>query len=393
MRKYDRLRYFVRDRIPDVPFVRRHISDIMEKAVLDTLITDDDVKFGEQSMHNKEEILSKYHDRLGKHIAKTDKEVEESVKTCIRYQGMSNAELNTIKTDMRFCRIAYGFLPGEYVAFSLEHKGMEDRKSYVSDQQRRMYRYKMNDILAANMFIDKSKTYSLFKEHYHRSVIAIKWPSDFKQFHRFISEHEEFVLKNAIDSLGKGVCLVKSSDIKDERLFFDDCIRKGLHVLEDRIHQSDELSAFNETSVNTVRVITVKTKKGIVVPYCILRMGRRGAFVDNSGNGGIVSCIDYSTGKLKTDGYDEKGDVYTVHPDTGTYFKGTQLPDWNKLQALSKEVAMETKKINMVGWDFAHTADGWVIVEGNDSPHIIAQQMILGGMKEIMDRLVAEVSV
>ena len=157
-----------------------------------------------------------------------------------------------------------------------------------------------------------------------------------------------------------------------------------------RIQQSEELSAFNETSVNTVRVITVKTKKGIVVPYCILRMGRRGAFVDNSGNGGVIACIDYASGKLNTDGYDEKGDIYLAHPDTGTTFKGTQLPDWDKLQALSEEVANRTKKINMVGWDFAHTPIGWVMVEGNDSPHIIAQQMILGGLKDTMDKLLQE---
>ena len=393
MRKYDRLRHFVRDRIPDVPIVRKYISDKMEKAVLATLIPEADVVFGEQSIANKAEILSKYHEKLGKHLRKTEPELETAVQTCVRYQGMDESELDKIRTDMRFCRIAYGYLPGEYVAFSLEKRNMDERRSYVSDQQRRMYRYKMNDILAANVFIDKSQTYDKYKDYYHRNVIAIRTPRDFDRFHQFVGDHEEFVLKNALDSLGKGVSLVKRAEMGDEREFFNRCIHKGIHVLEDRIQQSRELCAFNETSVNTVRVITVKTKKGIVVPYCILRMGRRGAFIDNSGNGGVIACIDYATGKLKTDGYDEKGNIYLKHPDTGTTFNGAQLPEWDKLQALSEELAVKTKKINMIGWDFAHTADGWVMVEGNDSPHIIAQQMILGGLKETMDNLLVEMGV
>ena len=66
---------------------------------------------------------------------------------------------------------------------------------------------------------------------------------------------------------------------------------------------------------------------------------------------------------------------------------GTRLPEWDKLQALSTELALKTEKINMIGWDFAYAQDGWVMVEGNDSPHIIAQQMILGGLKKTMDEL------
>ena len=392
MRKYDRLRHFVRDRIPDVPIVRRYISGKMEKMVLATLIPESEVHFGEQDLRNKEEILSRYQGKLGRHLEKTEAELEEALRSCVRYQGMDALELDRIRKDMRFCRIAYGYLPGEYVAFSLEQRNEAERRSYVSDQQRRMYRYKMNDILAANIFIDKSKTYKHYKQYYLRHVIGIRKPADFKQFHHFVSTHEEFVLKNALDSLGKSVSLVKRADLGDEHKFFNACIRKGIHVLEERIEQSRELSAFNESSVNTVRVITVKTRQGIVVPYCILRMGRKGAFVDNSGNGGVIACIDYATGKLKTEGYDEKGNVYSAHPDTEMPFKGTQLPEWDKLQALSEEVAQKTKKINMVGWDFAHTPKGWVMVEGNDSPHIIAQQMILGGLKKTMDELLNQMS-
>lgn len=391
MRKYSRLRHFVRDKIPNIPVVRKHLSNKMEKAVLATIIPEEDIVFGEQSAQNKEAILSKYSSKLGKHLEKTEEELAEAVKTCVRYQDLGETELNVIRNDMRFCRIAYGFLPGEYVAFSLEKRSMEERKTYVSDQQRRIYRYKMNDILAANLFVNKSNTYEKYKAYYHRQVITIKKPSDFAVFQKFVAEHEEFVLKNALDSLGKGVSLVKKPDIKDERAFFNSCIHKGIHVLEERIQQSSALSAFNDTSVNTLRIITVKTKKEILAPYCILRMGRKGAFVDNGGNGGIIACFDYQTGIITTDGYDEKGRIFEAHPDTGTVYKGYQLPDWDALKTICTEVANQCSNINMIGWDFAHTDIGWVMVEGNDSPHLIGQQMILGGFKPVMDELLKKI--
>lgn len=387
MRKYARIRKFVRDLIPDIPVVRYYLSAKMEKRVRDTLISEADVIWGEQNSANKKEILAKYREKLGNHIGKIQKQIEEALATGIKYQGLSNDELENIKRDMQFCYIAYGFLPGEYEAFGLENKGIEERKTYVADQQRRIYRYKMNDILAANLFIDKGKTYEIYKPYFHRSVISISKPSDFDKFHRFVNEHDEFVLKNAIDSLGKGVSLVKSSEIEDERAFFQACIRKGTHVLEERIVQSEFMAAFNESSVNTVRAISFVTKNDIVVPYCILRMGRAGSFVDNGGNGGVIACIDYETGRIITDGYDECGNVYQAHPDTGTVFQGYQLPDWAALKTMCTEVALKVSKFKMIGWDFAHTADGWVMVEGNDSPHLIGQQMILGGLKETMDDL------
>ena len=126
MRKFDKLRYFVRDRLPDVPFVRKLISDKMEKAVLATLIPDEDVLYGEQSHQNKGIILSKYHSKLDGFLSKTEDELEEAVKTCVRYQSLSADELDAIRNDMRFCRIAYGFvvgIPGSGINISAAHFG------------------------------------------------------------------------------------------------------------------------------------------------------------------------------------------------------------------------------------------------------------------------------
>ena len=388
MRKYDRIRKVVRDMIPDIPFIRKYLTRKLENSIKATMIPEEDVVQGE--LGSKQAILDKYNSALGKHVLKIEEQIEQALMTGVNYQGLEPADLEEIRTDMRFCYIAYGFIPGEYEAFGLESKGMDERKTYVSEQQRRLYRCKTNDILASNLFIDKSKTYKKYAKYYHRDVISISNPLHYKKFHKFLETHDLFVLKNSIDSLGKGVRLVKTRKIKDEKRFFISCIRKGTHLLEEVIKQSAYLSAFNESSVNTVRAISFNTNKGIIVPYCTLRMGRAGSFVDNSGNGGVIACIDYETGRIITDGYDEKGLVFKQHPDTGVTFMNYQMPQWEELKKLCKDVALQTSKIRMIGWDFAHTDKGWVVVEGNDSPHIIAQQMILGGFKDVMEEMVKE---
>mgnify|MGYP000503160321 FL=1 len=47
---------------------------------------------------------------------------------------------------MLFCRLAYGFIPSEYVGFELENKSPEQRKEFVSDIDTNVFGYSVNDI-------------------------------------------------------------------------------------------------------------------------------------------------------------------------------------------------------------------------------------------------------
>lgn len=390
MRRFDKIRVLVRDVIPDIPVISNILSTQLAKRIESTLISGEEVRIGEFDVGKKREIVRKYQKKKGRVFENIDQQIESVISTGNGYKELNKEEANEIRTDMRFCYIAYGFLPGEYGAFGLESKGYEERKSFISDKERRMYRCKVNDILAANMFLDKGRTYDNYKEYYHRIVISISNPFHYKRFASFIDSHSEFVLKNAIDSLGKSVWLIKSLDIVDKKKFFYHYIKKGKFILEERIIQSKYMAVLNESSVNTVRPISYSTKNGIVVPYCILRVGRKGSFVDNGGSGGIIACIDFDSGVVITDGYDESGNIFEAHPDSGTVFKGYKLPEHESLKAICIECAAKSKKIKLIGWDFAHTKDGWIIVEGNENPHIIGQQMIMGGMKEVIESVIKE---
>ncbi|MNI70256.1 hypothetical protein D3C73_1260580 [compost metagenome] len=87
---------------------------------------------------------------------------------------------------------------------------------------------------------------------------------------------------------------------------------------------------------------------------------------DNFGQGGIVAEIDLETGVVKSLGKNKKMDVYLRHPLTNYLFTGFQIPKWNEVIALVKNIAKEIETMRYVGWDVAITNDYVEVIEGNN---------------------------
>lgn len=377
--------------LPDKPIFRKLASAMKIRIAYRYAIGEKEIHAGENKAQEKTRIVKKYCKKWER-AAKKQKDLIDELFNEIPYYSRPGVDLKKIREDILFCFFAYGFTPTEYFSFRLAEKNENERKNFVSSRLRMKYRCKMNDILQAYKFNDKTETYKLFKKYYQRDAIAIESPQDFRKFQEFVRRHPIFVKKQVYEAQGNSVELINIQKCgKNAKELFGCLIENGKHILEERIIQSKDLAAFNESSVNTVRCITFNTKSGIRSPYCTIRTGRPGAFVDNGGAGGIQACVDFSTGKIITDGFDEIGGIFTEHPASGTKFKGYQLPDWKQLQNLVKEAASYVPLIKFIGWDLAHTSKGWVIVEGNENCYIIAKQMIDDkGIKDEFDTLMQD---
>ena len=160
-------------------------------------------------------------------------------------------------------------------------------------------------------------------------------------------------------------------------------------VIEERIRQSSEMAAFHPGSINTVRVTCFACKDGRHITASVFRTGRGQSVVDNVGAGGIAAEIDVSSGIVVSCGLDENLGTYEKHPDTGTEFRGFRLPDWaGALDYVGKLMAL-VPECKCVGWDLAHTDDGWTVVEGNPFPSLTITQMSNGvGLTKEFERLV-----
>ena len=284
---------------------------------------------------------------------------------------------NTIQTDILFCRLAYGFIPSEYIAFDFVDKKPDERRQFCSDLDTNVFGYTVNNIVEVQKILNKASSANKYQKLLKRDYLIISNKTEFESFHSFVSNHQVFVKKKVFSSMGKGVELIDIKDIANsEADYFEKLISSGTWLLEERVIQRKEMGCFNESSVNTVRCMTFKTRDGIVVPYCFMRTGRNGAFVDNGGSGGLLMGIDVTNGVVDTDALDEYGVKYETHPDSGIAFKGFVIPEWGELLAICKNAAEKEKDMGYLSWDMAYCDQGWVVIEVNEVGQFIGPQMV-----------------
>ena len=163
---------------------------------------------------------------------------------------------------------------------------------------------------------------------------------------------------------------------------YEDLMSKKKMICEECIIQHPAIAAFNSSSVNTVRVLTIVDSKDGEAEchhvYAGFRMGR-GKSVDNFHSGGIIASVDTATGITCMDAIDLAGNHYPIHPLSGLNTEGFQLPNWDKVLEITEKAALrlaslKTGGAGMVGWDVAITQEGACLVEGNSEPsHTIIQ--------------------
>lgn len=289
-------------------------------------------------------------------------------------------------SDMIFCYRAYGVTPNEYLLFEYWKKKPDERKAFITDLNRYEYYYWMNDPYIEKILFDKYKTWEKYKKYMGRDMLKVTKNSEEKDITEFISKHLKFVMKPLDLSRGEGVQAYQFDGTNMRNLL--ETIRNVKQcILEEIIVQTMEMKALHPESVNTVRCPTVYTQNGGVIFHPVLRMGRGGSFVDNAAAGGIIANIDAETGIVISDGVDENGNHYEIHPDTKVKIKGFQIPKWNELIQFANDISSVMPEVRYVGWDMVLTDNGWVMIEGNCHGQFLCEYVDQVGRKAEMDEL------
>ena len=377
----------IKDQLKKNPIVKSYKAEQrLKQYVYDLLLPQEKV-----------DECNRYPDSKGKTIIEWENdhpekaaELQEKIDHCISRTGFPGTNKEIL--DVKFWHYAYGYSPNEYVTYKFPEKNYDERRSFISDRESVWLAYHINDVFQLRLFLDKAKTYARFESFYHRECVTIESDADYAKYCTFVQKHPVFVKKNVLESCGRSVELVdtEKGGISIERLFKE--LRKTPKlILEELIHQSDAVAVLNPSSVNTVRCFTLKTQKGILVPWTFMKIGRNGSFVDNGGAGGLLVGIDPKTGTFNTDGRDEYGFTFDKHPDTGVTFVGFQLPEWDKMIAICKEMAEMEPSVPWIGWDMTYTDEGWVVVEGNSLSEVIGPQSTYQcGIRLKMDSYIAD---
>lgn len=140
-------------------------------------------------------------------------------------------------------------------------------------------------------------------------------------------------------------------------------------VVQKRIIAHPRFSAFNSSSINTIRIITYITNGEMHHVPIAFRIGRKDHAVDNIHAGGLVVgvCDD---GTLLPEayelGYGDKIVKYKQHPDSNAVFDNYKLPCMPEIINSAYAVHRRLVNIGIVSWDFTvDNENNPVLIEAN----------------------------
>lgn len=265
----------------------------------------------------------------------------------------------------------FGCMFDEYFLYNFPLLNVNGREEFITDKERWSFYARLNNDAKVDLFDNKGKTIEKFMSFYNRDVCIVKTNLDRPLADDFVSRHQKIIVKPLDSSGGRGVRIVTVNDYNFEQLLKD---YKTGFLAEEVVSNSPEISQFNPSSLNTVRIATVRKDNATDILFTFIRFGRAGKCVDNGFSGGLISNIDIETGVI-TSCIDENNSAYIYHPDSKQQIIGFKIPRWEEAILLAKKLSEVVPEYHFVGWDLALTENGWVMIEGNRSSQFVGPQM------------------
>ena len=252
-----------------------------------------------------------------------------------------------------------------WIAFYKERTGIFDERFVPSDTYYCEIDRVLNNPYTSLGISDKRLYYRIFNDIRQPKLIFHKsggclWdandePVDIKRVLELCSEHERVVLKPPVFSCGgSAVELVDSDDIEaiEKRIIASDNL-----IAQAAVRQHEDLALFNESSVNTVRLITYLRENGeCIILSAVIRIGKKGNVVDNVLSGGYT-CGICTDGKLNQFGYSNDG--YRIDStQEETAFEGHSIPSYGEIKEKASMLHKKLPQYALLAWDFAVEADG-----------------------------------
>lgn len=324
------------------------------------------------------------------------KSIQTAINAIKKYKHMTEVnveEYRDLIIDLIYSKYILGFKHLEYFLFDFEHTPILDRMNFLSENKRDYYYSKLNDCKEENRILDnKYSAFQLLKPYYNRDVINVSGgDGDLEAFTSFAKAHPRFIMKPAGNYGGKGVSWVECGEQTDINELYNSLVSENKRfVCEEPVIAPDYMKKMYPNSINTVRVLTYyNAPDEPVIVAALLRVGQKGAVVDNFSSGGIIAAIDINTGVVNTGGVDKINNRYATHPDTGTAFEGFKIENWEELIPIMKKLPLLLPKVRLIGWDMAASVNnGWQVIEGNVHPWIEMHQFCgPKGLKPMLEKV------
>ena len=249
----------------------------------------------------------------------------------------------------------------------------EEQKTYFSKGDADLLRNTYNkNPEQLKVFMNKDLFCEKFEKYIGRAYCSTD-DLNLKTFKKKFGVAKKIIYKPRSASGGRGIQVFAFDDTTLESVY-NQLKALPAGVIETYITQHPEMQKLSLHSVNTIRVVTIRTddpSHGIETNkvhfvYAGVRMGQGDSVVDNLHCGGMIAVLDLDTGVVATDAVNFANDVFEKHPDTGVVIRGFKVPYVQEMKAMIEEAG---KNINgYLGWDIAITENGPIVIEVNTHP-------------------------
>ena len=297
--------------------------------------------------------------------------------------------------DYAVCKIFYpGIDAMDYFRYEFYNIKRSKRKTFITEG----YLRRMNTIFnnekkhmdEFRLLQDKAKFNEFFSDVVTRKWIKTKGMSRC-DFETFCQGLEQVIAKPEDGSQGKGIYITSVSSEQDRETLFNE-LNSQNYLLEELVVQCEEIARINPRSVNSIRVNSVLTGRGVVITAATLRLGNGCSDTDNYSAGGFAASIDVDTGIVISRAVSQNAGAVYVHPFTGQKIIGAQIPQWEDVMETVKRSHQKIPNLRYIGWDVVVCNDGTVtFLEANTFSGVELQQHpLLEGKKPLYASLMRQ---
>ncbi|MDU3805749.1 MAG: sugar-transfer associated ATP-grasp domain-containing protein [Finegoldia magna] len=269
----------------------------------------------------------------------------------------------------------HGTMLLDYTQYKFYDKKKKDRRKYVVFGRLLEIMKVCNNPQNRYIFDNKVEFNKKFNKYINREWVNVSEVT-LDKFKDFIDKKKCIFIKEPLGMFGKGVDKINCDEIDNIEELFNE-YQKNKILCEETLSQCQEMKDFNDTSLNTIRVVTMvdKNQKPHVIG-ALLRLGRNGKVADNFHHNGIAAYIDPEYGIVSSMGYDKNKTWHVVHPDSLKKIVGFEVPCWDKIVETVENAALIMPDMRYIGWDIAITEDYNIeLIEGNPGADPDAEQI------------------
>ncbi len=267
-----------------------------------------------------------------------------------------------IAFDILLSGILFGSTCEEYYNLQFYNRKYKNRKSFLTALYNRRQHKKFNNKKSRNIFIEKEQFNTRFQDFINRKWIYIKTASN-QEIIEFIKSYKKIIVKPNEGDSGKNIFIIESKTMLELGI---ESIKEiySNYIFEEVLENQCFFKKLNESSLNTMRIITLCNTKNVEILFAGLRVGAKGEIMDNISKGGSVSVINTNSGKIETT---PNYKTTSKSADTFINLKGSIIPSWQEIINFVSKLALTVKDMRYIAWDIAVSTKGLAVIEGNHS--------------------------